>query len=364
MKAKILYYSLMVINLLNLFCLLVYFFPHLFNYYLYPISFLILIFLISSILISAYFLRKKKFLFAGLSIFILIINLHYASLFININVENTTIEEENKNLKIISLNTSFFKVPYLFTKAYYTPSKNVSGEIIREFLLNSNADIICLQEFLNDENYEANNMIRRFKEAGYFHHFFLNKPKDDNGIKRGIATFSKHPIIDKKVLFLSENNFNGAILTNIKIENDTIDIINVHLESNEFPDAQRSIINMTLNTISSYFHNYRVRAKQYQILNNELKGHKSSLIMAGDFNSLASNPELRKMIKENDLKDSFSFGDFGFGSTLNFKTNIPLRIDYFLVSNKLFINNYDVIKSMDKSDHFPIMLDFSLNNEY
>jgi len=360
MKTKLYHFFLPTILILNLFCLMLYWFPSTLSFQFYLLTFFIPIFCILNIFPLIYFLVKKRYIIAGISLILILANLQFVSLFIALKTNNEEPPQNKDTLKILSFNASFFKIPKLFSKAYYSSENNQSGELMRSFLLNSDADVICLQEFLNDDNFKRNNMIERLQNVGYEHYYFLNNPQHDNGIKRGVATFSKFPICSKKDIFLSDNNFNGAISTDLKINNDTVRIINVHLESNEFAPRQTGIMNKAKDVLRTYFRNYKTRANQLEYVNREILNSNHPTIVAGDFNSLRNNPDLRHIIRENHLRDAFSFHGSGFGSTLQTSYNLPMRIDYFLVSNELLMQGYGEIRDMNQSDHYPIQLYFSL----
>ena len=67
----------------------------------------------------------------------------------------------------------------------------------------------------------------------------------------GVATFSKHPVINKKKIEYS-SRYNVSIYSDIDIGDDTIRVINNHLESNKFTLAD---------------------IRQYRTLDNDLSGN-------------------------------------------------------------------------------------------
>ncbi|MEO9210286.1 MAG: endonuclease/exonuclease/phosphatase family protein, partial [Ginsengibacter sp.] len=99
----------------------------------------------------------------------------------------------------------------------------------------SNADIICVQEFyenLDQKNHHSN--YKDLESFGYQYHvssteFF------DNAFYTGIAILSKHPISDSAIIrFDKESNEQSMVYADIKIKGETIRVMTTHLQSVKF----------------------------------------------------------------------------------------------------------------------------------
>ena len=109
-----------------------------------------------------------------------------------------------------------------------------------QYILDSNADIVCLQEFCVAEKTEFithADMIRIFKKYPYKHIEYKFKASN---FTCGIATFSKYPIVRKhKIKYPSY--YNISIYSDININGKIIRLINNHLESNRLTEIDKSL---------------------------------------------------------------------------------------------------------------------------
>ena len=213
---------------------------------------------------------------------------------------------------------------------------------IQNFLINEDADIICLQEYQNSE-FILNNYPYRYENL-----------RGDN-LKYGQAIFSKYPIIDKGALNFSSSS-NNAIFSDIKINNDTIRIYNIHLESFSFEKhIELSEINSDNDKIfRDLSRTFITQQEQVGKLINSISESPHKVVVSGDFNNTAFSYIYNELSKN--LKDSFKEKGNGFGITFNYNF-IPLRIDFILVDKKFKVNYFKTYKVIF-SDHEPIYSEF------
>tara|TARA_A100001234_G_scaffold166466_1_gene147638 strand:- start:2868 stop:3887 length:1020 start_codon:yes stop_codon:yes gene_type:complete len=274
---------------------------------------------------------KKYFL---LSLIVLIIGNDSLRSFINFS--NNTKFVGHKKISIISYNVRLFNI-YNWIK-----DDNVTTKI-KNFLVEKNADIICLQEYQN----------LKFKLENYP---YLYEELRGVNLKYGQAIFSKYPIINKgSINFNSPSN--NAIFSDIKIDNDTIRIYNIHLESFSFEkEIELSELNKNnekiINDISKTF---IIQQKQVELIKKSIKKSPYRVILSGDFNNTAFS-YIYKEISQN-LNDSYKEKGNGFGITFNYNF-IPLRID-FILSDKVFKINHFKTHNINLSDHEPIFSQFT-----
>ena len=158
---------------------------------------------------------KKQFL---LSLIVLIIGMDSLRSFVNFS-DNSKFMGDSK-ISIISYNVRLFNI-YKWIKDDKITLK------IRDFLQEKSPDIICLQEYQNFE----------FKLDDYP---YVYEKLRGNNLRYGQAIFSKHPIVSKgSVNFNSLSN--NAIFADIKIQNDTVRIYNIHLQSFSFEKSNEMI---------------------------------------------------------------------------------------------------------------------------
>ena len=154
------------------------------------------------------------------------------------------------------------------------------------------------------------------------------------------------------------------------IGNDTFRIYNNHLQSFRLKKIEQSFLNEitasndkeTINevkTISlSLKKGFARRARQAQIVKENINKSPYPVIVAGDFNDTPVSYSYRKIRKG--LNDSFV--NSGYGAGFTYKGNYPAnRIDYILYDNAL-INSYFEIIKVKYSDHYPIIAYFRKKN--
>ena len=234
----------------------------------------------------------------------------------------------------------------------------------------SNTDFLCIQEYFNQTTgaYTSNKFMR---SIGYSHKHVEYSVKRGSNLY-GIATFSKYPIIKKQVKFFLNKGGpkNGILISDIKTKNDTLRIINVHLESfrlqkedykylNDLTDSTLSKVEMkpTKILIDKIRQATKRRAPQLEYLEKVIKESPFPVLLCGDFNDLPNSYLYRRFTEH--MKDSFQEVGKGFGST--WVSNLPaLRIDYVFHSNRIKAVSHKVIPRI-LSDHYPVVFEFKKN---
>lgn len=268
---------------------------------------------------------------------------------------NSEKEDSAKSIKIMSYNVHLFD--------FYTPkSKNK----VLKYIAESDADIICLQEFGYSTNKEKEFLkkdeILEMLQVKYPYHHINIKSLEANRTF-GVATFSKFPI--KKKLFIKyESKFNSSIISEIKIWGSHVKIFNCHLESNKLTENDKTLIKELKNNFDNSKVNeavehlsrklgpsYRMRAKQAELIAAEIKKSEYPILLCGDFNDVPVSYAYNT-IKGEKLSDAFSECGYGYGHTFNEKL-FRFRIDHIMHSDEF--RAYDFfIDHETYSDHYPI----------
>lgn len=267
-----------------------------------------------------------------------------------LNFQTRTLPEEH--IKFLSYNVMNFN------SMQKTEGENKIVNYIRE----SGADIVCLQEAgaaSNRKYLTQENINDALKAYPYKSLHKVGKNKGD-----GMTCYSKYPILRAKVIDYG-SRFNGSVLYEIKIGNDTVTIINNHLESNGLSHEEREMYESLINspekdqfkkearTLLGKFKNAAItRSAQAEVVAREIAAspHKQ-LIVCGDFNdSPISNAH--RVISEG-LDDAFAQSGCGLGISFN-RNKFYFRIDNILISKNLKSYNCIVDRSIKESDHYPI----------
>jgi endonuclease/exonuclease/phosphatase family metal-dependent hydrolase len=256
--------------------------------------------------------------------------------------------------KLLSFNTRLFDL-YQWTNRGDTRSR------IFSLLQKEAPHIICLQEFYTSSTRKGlNNLdsLPQLLQTPYTHVVYTDTR---NGTDHwGIVTFSKYPMVRKGKIFFNEATNNLCIFTDIKINQDTIRVYNVHFQSNRFqkedyaflgkPNAHNSKWIASQNILNRLKTGSIKRSRQVDMVADHIEKSPYPVIICGDFNDPPSSYTYNRINSR--LQDAFVKTGSGLGNTYN--GIIPLlRIDYILHSPQLSSSGFKVIKE-NLSDHFPI----------
>lgn len=327
-------------------------FPSYFSFFLFPLALVNLFFIVFwSILRKWWFILSlvAAFLFSG----------SIKSSF-PINFSENKIKNSEKKIKLLSYNT--------MAMGGMKKHNNEKKNSVVQYILDTDADIVCLQEFSvseNDYQFNEKDFQKYFQKYPYKHvKYKINKWK----MHQGVITLSKFPIINKQNIEY-ESKVNLSIFSDIVFGNDTIRVINNHLESNRITmqdmrqtsQLAEDFDSEKLTDITKYFSEKlsvasKVRAEQADKVAKIRKNSPHKLIICGDFNDVPASYTYTK-IKGN-LHDAFCETETGLGWTFN-RSFFRFRIDYILYDNSFISNHYKRGNSR-VSDHYPVQVDLYL----
>ncbi len=212
-------------------------------------------------------------------------------------------------------------------------------------------DILCLQEF--PTFFRANPYLRYFKEeAGFSHAHAIT-----NG---SLAILSRYPI-KRTYTHYFVKHFNGFVWADVEIDGRTARIFNLHLQSNAVSGMADAVARQGdlkkpetwsyIKGMAGRFKRAEIRrAKQAQLVLEEIRKSPHPVIVCGDFNTTPQSYAYHLLQQE--LKDGFRQAGTGLGVT--YAGKIPaLRIDYLLYSPALQIHDHDIEREQC-SDHYSV----------
>ena len=267
--------------------------------------------------------------------------------------QQSTVNSQQSTVKILTFNTHIFN-----------NHRDDSFEKIAEFIKESDADIVCLQEFGHYHRYGTSKKdILKFFDSiyPYRHIWFKNQNKWG---ENGLATFSRYPIVKKKKIeYKSADNI--SIYSDIVIDSDTIRLINNHLESNKLNKEDRKfaeklideskkqeILDAGLKIGSRLVTGAKNRMQQASAVRQTIEETDHPTIALGDFNDVPLSFTY-KTIKE-DMQDAYAKGgNWGYHWTYN-KSIMLFPIDHILASKEFEITDCTVHREMKESDHYPM----------
>jgi endonuclease/exonuclease/phosphatase family metal-dependent hydrolase len=237
---------------------------------------------------------------------------------------------------------------------------------IYDFLLNEDPDVLCVQEYFINKHDPWNN-TRSFRRLHQRYKYIEFSSTNNGNFNFGIATFSKYPIINTgKVNF--ENSSNISIYSDIVINNDTVRVLNNHLQSVQFTQDNLNFIDSLglhrnrrnvsgiVDITDKLKDAFNRRSRQTEIIVNKIQESPYPVIITGDFNDTPVSYTYRRLRKQG-LKDAFVTSGSGIGNT--YVARVPLfRIDYILYSTGLESFYFDSPRIV-LSDHYPLKCEFS-----
>jgi endonuclease/exonuclease/phosphatase family metal-dependent hydrolase len=231
----------------------------------------------------------------------------------------------------------------------------------------SNADIICLQEFAVSSTKNKNWIISEEELSSmlkdYPYHEIIKLSTSRGSLTYGLACYSKFPI-EKVTKLPLESTYNGSAMYELNINKKKVILVNNHLESNRITAEDKRLykdffktrdkeifeeVAMNIQTRLSAAH--KIREAQAETIRSLIDKQKSNAtIVCGDFND--SPISFAYSTIKGDLVDSYANTGFGPGITYN-ENKFWFRIDYIMHSVSMQSYNCTVDK-VKYSDHYPV----------
>ncbi len=260
-------------------------------------------------------------------------------------------EIKPSSLKVISYNTRIFNVYDHLKNDNYQSSKDMI-----EWLLNSDADILLLQEFYDEKNSTIFNTHEKFSSKYPFHHVSYTVKNGNDG-KFGMAIYSKFEILNKGNILKRGDN-NQTLYADILANNDTLRVYNFHLHSMSIDDKEL-IDNVTkskdpvlgLKHFNTLKEGFIKKSEQLDEICSHIDTCRYAVLLACDLNDTPYSYCYESLSER--LENSFEEAGTGFGITYNGR--IPfLRIDNQFYSKQLNCDKFITYNNIKFSDHLPI----------
>lgn len=267
-------------------------------------------------------------------------------------------DREEEKLKILTFNAKVFNLYNLKGR------DTVSVGKMLDWIRLQDADVLCFQEFYNDPGSSHFNTIEKIRQIHNFEYFSSPIFISRSGGEFGPIIFSRYPIVNKGILEFDNESQNNVIFADLKIDEDTIRIYNMHLHSMHIsedkfinPDnLQEGIADLGSRLKNGFIQ----RAQQIRQLKEHLEHNRLPLLLCGDLNDIPYSYAYQQLDRH--LKNGFTEAGNGFGFTYNGKF-LYIRIDHQFYSDDFRIHTFKVNKELTYSDHFPVIATYSLNEQ-
>lgn len=255
-------------------------------------------------------------------------------------------------LKILSYNVCSYGGNYKYDNAF---------ELILDYFDQQQPDIVCLQEDVDTWRRYVFNKYQRLYPYNDTTVLSYSK-KSFNAV--GIHT--RFPIIRKeRIPYASKAN--GSVAYYLKVDADTLLVINNHLENTHLTREDRSHYEDMLRggmkrdtakaesklIIGKLSEAAAARAPQAEAVSQYVKAHSQyPVVVCGDFNDTPIS-YTRHTISQG-LTDCYAESGLGVGLSYNRK-GFWVRIDHILCSSDLTPYNCQIDSKIDFSDHYPMI---------
>ena len=237
---------------------------------------------------------------------------------------------------------------------------NQGFDTIYNFLAKQDADIVCLQE---DVDTWRRYVFYRYQKIYPYNDtiFFITESNHMNGM----GIHSRFPIIRRERIPY-ESRANGSVAWYLQVDNDTVLVVNNHLETTHLSSEERLLYEEMLKgkvkrdtvkeeskaLLAKLGRSNAIRATGAEAVHRYIEQHRQyPIIVCGDFND---NPiSYSHHIIAKGLTDCFEKTGRGLGLSYNRK-GFFFRIDHILCSDHFMPYNCCVDDEIDASDHFPI----------
>lgn len=184
----------------------------------------------------------------------------------------------------------------------------------------------------------------------------------------GNQLYSKFPILVDTTFQEKHARF-GIIYCKIEVRDDVLDVIGVHLSSNNYNEDMEYLTPDSVENgrqVKSYLKNILAAEKHRQDEALRIAGVIDSLkrvngivptIVIGDFNDVCGSPTL-KLFESYGLSDAWWERGCGYGATIH--NPLPYRIDHILYNNELKLKSVKKLDAKDLSDHDALVAEISL----
>ena len=250
-------------------------------------------------------------------------------------------------LKVMSYNVHMYGI--------FDKDRKFKEEIV-DYIKQSGADIVCIQESFHRKYKDANVEECYADVYPYYEWTQLKREQSSHFL------YSKYPILSKEIIPIeSEGNMSEAYL--LDIDGDTVLLVNNHLETYGFSQEDKQMYEEIVegNTqeyaekslLGKVIKATKIRARQAETIAAFLKKHRDMpIIVCGDFNDTPLSYVHHTIGKG--LTDTYVATGRGPGfSYVN--NNMYERIDHIFCSEH-FVPYYTVVDNkISFSDHYPII---------
>lgn len=279
--------------------------------------------------------------------------------------------KDSSTLRVMSWNVGLMNYETLDTNLAIAYNKQIFEKIKQ-----SNADVLCLQEFFSaivpGNHYNIMDSLSR--KLGYpYYYFSRDVPKINNQFYSGTIIYSRYPIVDSSIQrFPFKGLFSGSVIkTGIVKAGDTINIVSSRLQImrfskeeyqqlSELKHLQRNSYLNSKSLIGKLRTGYYFLSKQATIVDSMIRSSNRATLFGGDINNIPIS-HTYATVKGN-LHDAWANGGWGIGRTFH-SISPTLRVDQLFYSHHFSLQQVRIVKAKKEADHNALLADFLLKTK-
>ena len=268
--------------------------------------------------------------------------------------------DHEKAVRVLSANVRIFNVyPQL-----RDPDLASSRKLV-QWIADSPADIICLQEFYNEPrgaHTRDGKVFRTVEQIGENsgREAFLSKTLTNSaGSEFGMAIFSRFPILQRGTISFGKLTQNHAMFVDLRLPaGDTIRVFNFHLQSMSMEEkdivqsysSKAGFKQKSRGLLRRYKLGLIRRSLQIDTLVRRFERCRYPMLLCADLNDVPYSYSYDQLADH--FQNAWATVGNGVGSTYNGR--LPLvRIDNQFVSSQWTVRDFNVHYEIPYSDHFP-----------
>ncbi len=328
------------------------------------IAFPLLVIFTAIFLIIFFLTKRKRAIMPGIALLLSIPNISSSIAYSPFTTFNNG--RQANSLRVLTWNTGLMN--------YSAADSNEAikyNAIILQKIRQSDADVLCLQEFFTavipGNHYNFIDSIAATMQYPY-HYFSRDYAKFEGNFYSGSIILSRFPIADTEKVFYPKP-FSGSIIrAGILMGKDTVDVFTTRLQSVHFGRSEYQELGNIRNGKDSAFAGskniikklrlgYSQRANQVNIAKTFLNSSKRPLIFTGDFNDVPVSFTYHQLGKN--LQDAWIKKGNGPGRTFVYLSP-TLRIDNIFFNDRFKALQVKRIFADGASDHHAVLADFEL----
>ncbi|WP_084548707.1 endonuclease/exonuclease/phosphatase family protein [Hymenobacter psychrotolerans] len=270
-------------------------------------------------------------------------------------------------VRVLSSNVRIFNVyPQLRDKELASSKKMI------QWLADSPAEVLCLQEFYNEPRTSTSkeknvfNSVERIGAQSGRQSFLSRTFTNGAGSEFGMAIFSRYPIVHRGTVNFGKLTQNHAMWADLRLPTgDTIRVFNFHLQSMSMDErdivdsysSKAGLKRQGMGLMRRFKRGMVVRSWQIDTLVRRFEASPYPLLLCADLNDLPYSYSYDQLADR--FQNAWAAVGNGVGATYNGRLPF-VRIDNQFAGPQWQIDDFWVHYEIPYSDHFPTMATYRL----